>query len=335
MVLSSAGVCLAFDVGGTRIRAATFAPGGALLAEDSAATPSSYALGASRAASVRELALAAIARLGEQLTGGRAPGTVAIGFPGPIDPEGTVAAAVTTWPDPGVTHLGPWAARTWPGSRRCFLNDVTAAGYRYVAEGCRDFCVVTVGSGVGHKVFVDAAPLLGPRHRGGEIGHLRVDFGSDAPLCECGGRGHVGAIASGRGALAAVRRAGERDPGGLRSSRLGEPSTGRVERVTNEQVVAAFRSGDRWTTAVVADCAAALGRALAAIHLATGTECFFLEGGFATALGQGFVDLVADGAREASWRVSDGWAEWIRAGADDDRSGVIGAAYAARLVPCG
>ena len=105
------------------------------------------------------------------------------------------------------------------------LNDLAAAGFRYVAEGLSDFAIVTVGSGVGHKVFLGGRPLAGVNGRGGEIGHLRVDFSADALACDCGGFGHVGGLASGRGAVALVRRHTGRELSALKWWRPTTPAT--------------------------------------------------------------------------------------------------------------
>lgn len=42
----------------------------------------------------------------------------------------------------------------WPEARTFVLNDLTSSGYCYAAQGYRDFCVITVGSRIGNKVFV-------------------------------------------------------------------------------------------------------------------------------------------------------------------------------------
>ena len=66
-----------------------------------------------------------------------------------------------------------------------------------------NIAIVTVGSGVGHKVFLQGLPVAGVNGRGGEIGHLRVDWAADAIRCDCGGSGHVGGLASGRTSICA------------------------------------------------------------------------------------------------------------------------------------
>src|SRR6185312_8922728 len=114
--------------------------------------------------------------------------------PGPIAPTGEILAAPTLWPGVPIEPftLGARLERAWPGLRVRVLNDVTAVGLAYVAGGRESFCVVTVSSGIGHKVFLDGRPVTGPSGRGGEIGHVVVDPRPEAPECDCGGRGHLG-----------------------------------------------------------------------------------------------------------------------------------------------
>jgi glucokinase len=187
------------------------------------------------------------------------------------------------------------------------LNDVTAAGYRYLRSSDEDFCIVTVSSGIGNKVFAGGRPLVGPSGRGGELGHLRVDDSANAPVCECGGRGHLGAIASGRAALAYAR-------------------AHVAKALTAGDLAAAFRRDEAWAVDVVRRCASPLGWALAAIHLGAGIERFVLFGGFALALGARYRDLVSAAAHQRCWNGQGNFT--IELGYDDDWSGLIGAGIA-------
>jgi len=48
---------------------------------------------------------------------------------------------------------------------------------------------VSLSTGVGAAVMVDGVVVAGAAHRAGEIGHVPVLFGDDAPVCACGNRG--------------------------------------------------------------------------------------------------------------------------------------------------
>src|SRR5438132_123971 len=89
------------------------------------------------------------------------PTVVSLAFPGPIDPAGNALAAPTVFGGPLRTRfpLRNDLVRRWPDARVKVLNDLTAAGYRYLRAPSEDLCVVTVSSGIGHKLFDAARPL--------------------------------------------------------------------------------------------------------------------------------------------------------------------------------
>lgn len=311
---------LVFDIGGTRTRAGLFdSHQSALLRSVSAATPNHLDDPESSFEQLREQLLSLMRRLGDELVEAEAVTEVDVAFAGPIDPAGAVLAAPTIW---GTRQRSPWAlgeavGRRWPGVRVRVINDVTAAGYRHLRSSDDDFCIVTVSSGIGNKVFAGGRPLVGRNGLGGELGHLRVDDSQSAPVCECGGRGHLGAISSGRGVLASARRL--------------PVESGRAEGLTNGDLASAFRHEEPWAVSIVERGAAPLGWALAAMHLGLGVERFVLVGGFALALGDAYRRLVAAAADARCWAANGGWDRRVELGVNDDLSGLIGAGIAGRL----
>jgi predicted NBD/HSP70 family sugar kinase len=306
---------LVFDIGGSKTRAALFdRRTRALLAPAVAATPNHLDLPDASFDELRRRLVSAMQRLGREVAGDDAVERVDVAFAGPLDQSGRILAAPTLW---GTRLAQPVLlqdelAQVWPRARIGILNDVTAAGHRYCRPG-EDFCIVTVSSGVGHKVFIGGRPAVGPRGAGGEIGHLRVDDSEGAPICECGGRGHLGAVASGRGVLLQARR---RDG---------------CEALSSGDLVAAFRRGESWAAQVVERSAVPLGSALAAVHLGVGVERFVLVGGFALALGEPYRRRVAAAASAHCWSGDGDWLTRVELGIDDDHSGLIGAGIAGVL----
>jgi predicted NBD/HSP70 family sugar kinase len=308
---------LVAEVGGTTMRAARYDAG--LTARRTAPTPNHLGGVADQAEVLAALAelCAGIAPTTDQPTGAadeacdlvdQAFDVVAVAYPGPIDDKGVVLATPTV-----VGHAEPFDLRSacaeiWPRSRVVVLNDLTAAGYRYVAGGMRDFAIITVGSGVGHKVFLHGEPLAGARGRGGEIGHLRVDFDAAAMPCDCGGLGHVGALASGRGVTALVAR-----------------RSGRV--ISAREVVAEYLAGDPVVTGCVEEGMRYLGVALAAIHVDTGVERIVVQGGFALAMGERWLAEVAQAAAAACWSIGQSWSDILTFGHPDDDSALLGAGW--------
>ncbi len=263
---------------------------------------------------------------------GEAHDAVGIAFPGPVDGAGMVAQAPTLW---GSALLQPLDLAKAFGERvgGCPIqvaNDLTAAGFRY-REPDSNFCIVTVSSGVGNKVFLGGWPVLGPNQRGGEIGHWRVDDAADAAPCDCGGRGHLGALASGRAVREHARSLAEKECDLLRASSLRdfdfladlpEPDSGVSEM--HRALASAYRNGDDFARAVVAKGARPMGKALALLHLGLGLERFIIMGGWAQALGPHYLKDLASAASACTWDNGGPWTEWIEACASDDDSGLIG-----------
>jgi glucokinase len=223
----------------------------------------------------------------------------------------------------------------FPGARLCVLNDVTAAGYRYLAEHGPDLCVVTVSSGIGHKVFIGGEPALGPSARGGEIGHLRVDHSAEAPPCDCGGHGHLASVASGRGVLRRARREAAAGTAAARASRLWPAIAADPSALDNPLLVRAFHEGDAWACGLIDDAARELGRMLAFIHLGVGTERFVIVGGLAMALGEGYRQRLVRAARETAWDRGNDWDSGVVLGVVEDAAGLVGAGRYAEAVLAG
>lgn len=134
---------------------------------------------------------------------------------------------------------------------------------------------VTVSTGIGGGlVTTDAAGearlLLGANGLTAEVGHTTVDAAAAAPLCQCGKRGCLEAVASGT-AIAAYARdvlAGSRlplDGGNPAASSLAALPP---DAVTAPAVVDAALGGDAFANAVMARAVAGLAVGLAnAVHL--------------------------------------------------------------------
>src|SRR5207244_12134656 len=120
----------------------------------------------------------ALRLLSSDVLDARTPRAVAVAYPGPITTEGVALAAPTLTGEirGGTFPVKASCERLWPDALVLVVNDLTAAGYRYAARGATDFCVLTVVSGVGHKVFLDGRPCLGCGARRGAVAPHRGDF---------------------------------------------------------------------------------------------------------------------------------------------------------------
>ncbi|MFI8952352.1 ROK family protein [Streptomyces sp. NPDC053750] len=257
---------------------------------------------------------------------GGAPRAVGVAFAGPITAGGLVLAAPTVWGGRGEPlPLGGLLTERL-GVPVTVVNDLTAAAWRYADTEEQPFCLITISSGIGNKVFRGGEVLLDADGHGGELGHWTYDTSPGAPLCDCGGRGHLGAIASGRGVLAAVRRAAVADGAGFAASLLAAAGQGRPERVDNHAVASAVRAGDPFTTAVLRTTVTPLAQAITSVFTSIGICRYILMGGFALAVGERYRQLlVSELTRLGCFGLdADAVDAMVSLGASDDDHGLIG-----------
>lgn len=263
------------------------------------------------------------------------PSTISVAFPGPITPEGKVLRAPTIVGQAELTDLSLSMLKSRFGRDVKFflLNDVTAAGYSHAQEQCEDFCIITVSSGIGNKIFHDGEPILGVRGRGGEIGHIKVMAGETVPVCDCGQKGHLGAVASGRGTVAFIRSLSKESESAFRASVLSELSKNSSDLITNAVVAQAFRMNDSFVVGAIKQTTHFLAKEIVTIHSATGIECFILMGGWAKALGERYRLIIADTCASLCWDLGQDWSQMIRISHFGDEVGLIGAGiHATRML---
>jgi glucokinase len=320
--------CVVLDIGGTHSRAAIYVS--ARKAIDRMVTwptPNFLTQGHSSPDEICFSLLRQMRSVVEGIVDAAQPSIVSIAFPGPIDAACKILTAPTIWGSGRCPRIDLAAGLRdfWPNSRIVLLNDVSAAGYRYLRSDDESFCIVTVSSGIGHKVFAYGRPMVGPGGLGGEMGHVQIDASPDAPVCDCGGRGHLGAISSGRGALSMARRLAADFPvefsQSVLFSRFGPDPSG----MTNEDLVETFHRKDVWAIQLIRRIARPLGQMLASIHLGTGVERFVLIGGFALALGEPYRAELARAAASCEWDLGQDWNRMLELGVADDNAGLIGA----------
>ncbi|GAA2227896.1 MULTISPECIES: ROK family protein [Kitasatospora] len=316
------------DVGGTTLRTARYEPATDALTdirriptEGLARHPGAPVplLQAKVARQLADLTAEAVARHGSHALG--------VAFAGPVTADGRVLTAPTIWGERG----GPLPLRV-PLEERLGLpvvvvNDLTAAVWRYVkGPDEAPFCLITVSSGIGSKVYRAGEVLLDAEGHGGELGHWTCDPSPHAPLCDCGRRGHLGAIASGRGMLAAARRAAHADPEGYARSVLAR-TTPDPDRLDNPALVAAVRAEDTFATAVLRGGLAHLACAITSVFTSIGVRRYILMGGFALAVGPRYTALLTEELERLGCFGLDpaGIRRMAVLGAPDDDHGLIGA----------
>jgi glucokinase len=287
---------VAVDVGGTWVRAALAEADGSLGRRHRVATDAS----AGPAAVVAQVAAAVRAVTPFEGGGWSHVPLVAVAVPGPVD----LYAGVVD----GTPNLAGWAKvplrRLLEVELRCRClvdHDATLAALaeqrRGAGRGFSNFAYITVSTGIGAGLVLDGRLYRGGSGRAGEFGHMVVR--PDGPLCGCGNRGCLEAVASGT----AIAREGGHG--------------------TAEEVARAAEEGEPRAMAVLAEAARSLGLAVGALINLLDLECIALGGGV---LGSGsrFWEQMVAAVAEGSFASMRADCRILRAELGEDQ-GLLGA----------
>ena len=135
---------------------------------------------------------------------------VGIGLPGLLKgPHGVMGVSPHLgWRDvPFGTIMRRALGDHWPIVVHNDANAITYGEYAVGAGvGVDDLLAVYVGTGIGAGIIAGGRLLQGATHCAGEVGHFKVVYGDDAPLCNCGMRGCAETFIGGTYVQARVRR---------------------------------------------------------------------------------------------------------------------------------
>ncbi len=263
---------------------------------------------------------------------------IVISFPGPVAyPSRVLGAPTIVGRDAVMPDLaGEITNRT--GRAVHIINDISAATWHISRMVASDrFLVVTVSSGIGSKLFDrrHPHPVFDDVPFAGEIGHVPVDLSYDAMPCDCGGRGHLGAISSGRGIerFARLKAAMEKDR--FDRSLCVTRFYAAADTLTNEDhLVPSARLNDPWALETIRSCTGPLARVLLTVTAACGLDRIVVIGGFALSLGQPYLDiLLSEMAGNCDFKVlSSKLPDLLIMGSADEEACLRGAAvYAATI----
>ncbi len=230
--------------------------------------------------------------LARRLLASRVPKAVGVSFGGPVDAaRGRVILShhVPGWED---TPLRDQLQNAF-GAPVSIDNDANVAAlgeYTFGAgQGCASLLYVTVSTGVGGGWVFDGKIFHGADGMAGEIGHIIVD--PQGPLCVCGRRGCVEAMACGP---AIARNARER--------LMANPSAGEILRglignnldaLTAEVVSRAADGGDELARQVIDEAARALGFGIGTAITLMNPERVIVGGGVSKSGEKYFTELRA------------------------------------------
>jgi len=169
----------------------------------------------------------------------------------------------------------------------------------------------TVSTGIGAGVIVNGKLYRGESGGAGEIGHMVVK--SDGPVCACGNRGCLEALASG---TAIARRAAER--------RAESPRLRKAVSLTAVEVAEAARAGDATAKAILDEAFYYLGIGVVNVIHVFNPGRIVIGGGLAH-LGGVLLDAVRAVVARHAFAQSRADAEIVLANLGE-RAGVLGAA---------
>jgi glucokinase len=300
------------DVGGTKIAAGVVSPDGEVLAAVRRPTPRSP-----------EKLVETMIRAIEEVRGGNDVAGVCLAVPGfVLAQEERVVFSPNLHAIEGIQLKERVGAGV--GVPLTVENDANAAAWGEFRFGSGsevdDLVFLTLGTGIGGGVISHRALLRGAQGSGGELGHVTVH--SMGPLCACGNRGCLEALASGTAIGRRARDAAVENPG----SALGRVAARR--EVLGEDVTELGREGDELALSVLEETGRWLGIGLAGFVNVFNPEVVAVGGG---AMEAGEM-ILASARREVRLRARPPSRDLveIKEATLGPESGVLGAAALAR-----
>ncbi|MCP5373227.1 MAG: ROK family protein [Hyphomicrobiales bacterium] len=253
---------------------------------------------------------------------------IGVGCPGPLDLE---AGVILNTPNLGWKNVALRATLEKRfGCPVVICNDVDSGvygEYRFgAAKGAR--CVVGVfpGTGIGGGAVYEGKILRGRKGSCMEIGHIPVV--RDGPLCGCGRRGCLEAVASRLAISSAAARAAYRGE----APHLMQQTGTSIAEIRSGALAESVANGDRAVEAILRDAARTIGWAMAGVVNLLAPDVILLGGGLVEEMPRLFKEEVRAGLKAQVMPAFESTFKVVAAGLGDD-AGVKGAAaWAAEVV---
>jgi glucokinase len=241
---------LGVDIGGTKVAAGLVDASGTILFQTRVPMPArgTAAEGFGAVQSAIEAVFAGRPDSRANLVG------IGICAPGPLDPK---TGVILNPPNIPCWRNFPLAAEVQRvfGLDARVDNDGNAAALAEAIWGAgvghKNIFYATLGTGIGTGIVFDGQIYHGRTGSAAEGGHVSIDY--HGPVCGCGKRGCIEALAAGP---AIARRARERIAGANRTStKILALAGGNLDAITAETVAEAYRQGDALAAAVLEETA--------------------------------------------------------------------------------
>ncbi len=252
VIITAMGIIIAVDIGGTQIRVAAFHRDSIEPIDEVRRIPTHSTQGTPFERLCMQIE--AIWPKNEQVE------TIVVASPGPLDPESGIVFSAPNIPGWENFPLRDELIKRF-GVPALINNDAKLAAlgewHFGAGKGHHHVLYITLSTGIGGGVISQDHILQGVRGLATEVGHLTVL--PDGPLCSCGQRGHLEAVASGP---AIARYVQEQLASGAASSLQGKSN------LSARDVSAAAATGDTLAVEALARAGYFIGQALAGLlHL--------------------------------------------------------------------
>jgi glucokinase len=219
---------------------------------------------------------------------GTVPSCIGIGSPGPLDPEQGVILETPNlgWKD---VHLKEYMENEF----KCpvaVINDVDAGVYGEYRFGAARHarCAVGIfpGTGIGGGCVYKGELMQGKSLSCMEVGHMPVI--PEGPVCGCGNRGCLEAVASRLAISAAAAVAARRGKAPHLLEKVGTD----LANIRSKALAASIAAGDSAVEGIVRDAAGWLGRGVATLVNLLGVDTVVLGGGLVEAMPELYLEEV-------------------------------------------
>lgn len=315
---------LGVDLGGTKIRTALVDGTGRIVARDYRETRAEEGPDAG----LERILAAADAVLVQAGLSRSHIAAVGIGSPGPLDIERGVIVSPPNLPGWGAFPLRQ-RVQDALGITTVLENDANAAAlgeHRFGAgRGAKHMIYVVAGTGIGGGLILNGELYRGVSGMAGEIGHTTLLPGG--PLCGCGNRGCLEALAAGP---AIARAARERIAAGM-STTMTELALSDPRRITARLVAEAAAQGDEIARQVLSEAMDYLGLGIANLVNILNPELIVIGGGLAN-IGEALLGPVRRAIEQHAFFSLAQTVRVVKAELGDD-AGALGAAAVAMTLP--
>ena len=221
---------------------------------------------------------------------------IGISFPGPVDFKGKVRSAPPIWGDLVKDYPLKKKLESILPHKVFVLNDVSASCWYYKNKfEDKRFCVITVSTGIGNKIFDikhQDKIITQPDGLGGEIGHASIECEEFDLICDCGFKNHLSAIASGRGTERYAKIYSKKNKKEFSNSILATMTKGNPDNLDSFILIQAVKKGDQFARDIVKNTSRYMSLMIQQINMTIGVEKFIIIGGYALSLGEDYRNIL-------------------------------------------